>query len=39
MFTSWMVAGVVLGTIAALLVWGVVINVVVTWAHRRRRHP
>lgn len=38
MYAGWMIAGMVLGAIAAIVVWGVLIVLVASWVEDRHRH-
>ena len=37
MFTAWMIAGVVLGAIAAVIFWGLMVALFVAWFEDRHR--
>lgn len=39
MYAGWMIAGAVLGAIAAIVVWTLIIALVVTWIEERHQHP
>jgi hypothetical protein len=38
MYAGWMFAGALLGAIAAIIVWVLLIALVVTWVEDRHRH-
>jgi hypothetical protein len=38
MYAGWMIAGMVLGAIAAAFVWMLLVALLVTWAQDRRQH-
>jgi hypothetical protein len=38
MYGGWMIAGMVLGAIAAVIVWTLIVALVVTWVEDRHRH-
>ena len=38
MYAGWMIAGMVLASIAAVIVWTMLIALVVTWYEDRHRH-
>ena len=41
MYTGWMIAGMVLGALAAVIVWTLIVALLVTWVEDRhqRHHP
>ena len=38
MYAGWMIAGMVLGAIAAVLVWTLIVALLVTWVEDRNDH-
>jgi ethanolamine transporter EutH len=38
MYAGWMIAGMVLGALAAAFVWMLLVALVVTWVEDRRQH-
>jgi putative effector of murein hydrolase LrgA (UPF0299 family) len=38
MYAGWMIAGMVLATIATVIVWGLIVGLLLRWVEDRRRH-
>lgn len=38
MYAGWMIAGMLLGAIAAVIVWTLIVALFVTWVEDRHRH-
>ena len=38
MYAGWMIAGMFLGALAAVIVWTLIIALLVTWIEERHRH-
>jgi len=38
MYTTWMIAGMLLGAVATVIVWGLIVALVVAWVQDHHRH-
>ena len=38
MYAGWMIAGMVLGALAAVIVWTLIVALLVTWIEERHHH-